>query len=248
MSDAATLAQATNQFLDAGVMNVAACSWFFICWVGYTLYADTLRRSSRSLMTVMHDYRCLWMERMLDRDMRMVDMNIMAMQTRSVTLFASTSIFILAGLMAMLGALDTVREVVEGIPFADKAGQGMAEAKLLVLVMVFIYAFFKFAWSLRQFNFASVLIGAAPLHDRIEALERDSIVARSARMNTNAVSGFNSGVRAYYFGLAALSWFVHPWAFMAASTWVVLVLYRREFHSFTLRTLTSEDGDPAQSP
>ena len=150
--------------------------------------------------------------------------------------------------LAMLGALDTVREVVEGIPFADKAGQGMAEAKLLVLVMVFIYAFFKFAWSLRQFNFASVLIGAAPLHDRIEALERDSIVARSARMNTNAVSGFNSGVRAYYFGLAALSWFVHPWAFMAASTWVVLVLYRREFHSFTLRTLTSEGGDPAQSP
>ena len=196
MNDATTAALTVDQLFDGAVMDVAACSWFLLCWVGYTLYADILRRSSRSLMTVMHDYRHQWMERMLERDMRMLDTNILAMQTRSVTLFASTSIFILAGLMAMLGALDTVREVVEGIPFAAKAGRGMAEAKLLVLVIVFIYAFFKFAWSLRQFNFASVLIGAAPLPENVGTVKDNPMAARAARMNTNAVSGFNSGVRA----------------------------------------------------
>ena len=33
--------------------------------------------------------------------------------------------------------------------------------------------------------------------------------------------------------MAALCWFVHPALFVAATAWVVLVLYRREFRSRT---------------
>ncbi len=45
-------------------------------------------------------------------------------------------------------------------------------------------------------------------------------------------------MRAYYFALAELSWFFHPWAFVVATAWVVLVLYRREFHSKALEILS----------
>jgi len=34
-----------------------------------------------------------------------------------------------------------------------------------------------------------------------------------------------------------LSWFFHPWAFVASTVWVILVLYRREFHSKALAIL-----------
>jgi uncharacterized membrane protein len=44
-------------------------------------------------------------------------------------------------------------------------------------------------------------------------------------------------LRAYYFSLAALSWFVSPWLFMAATTVVVAVLYTREYGSHVLKTL-----------
>ena len=47
-------------------------------------------------------------------------------------------------------------------------------------------------------------------------------------------------MRAYYFALAEFSWFswfFHPWAFIVATAWVVLVLYRREFHSKALEIL-----------
>ena len=44
-------------------------------------------------------------------------------------------------------------------------------------------------------------------------------------------------LRAYYFGLAALAWFVHPYCFMAATAWVVLVTYRREYRSHALKIL-----------
>ena len=33
---------------------------------------------------------------------------------------------------------------------------------MILLAVIFIFAYFKFTWSLRQFNFVSILIGAAP--------------------------------------------------------------------------------------
>jgi uncharacterized membrane protein len=62
-------------------------------------------------------------------------------------------------------------------------------------------------------------------------------VARAARISDIATRHFNSGIRAYYFALAALGWFVHPWLLIAASVFVLLVLWRREFHSATLAAL-----------
>jgi uncharacterized membrane protein len=44
-------------------------------------------------------------------------------------------------------------------------------------------------------------------------------------------------MRAYYFGLAGLAWFVHPLLFVCASLWVVLVAWRREFRSTSLKIL-----------
>jgi uncharacterized membrane protein len=44
-------------------------------------------------------------------------------------------------------------------------------------------------------------------------------------------------LRAYYFALAALGWFVHPLVFIAAILWIVLVLLRRQFLSHTLRSI-----------
>ena len=55
----------------------------------------------------------------------------------------------------------------------------------------------------------------------------------SARVNSLAGDEFNRGIRAYYFGLAAVFWFVQPWAFAAVTTLIVLVLYRRDFMSKT---------------
>jgi len=41
--------------------------------------------------------------------------------------------------------------------------------------------------------------------------------------------------------MATLAWFIHPLAFLLASTGVVLILYQREFHSNTLKVLDGID-------
>ena len=37
-----------------------------------------------------------------------------------------------------------------------------------------------------------------------------------------------------YVGIAAMSWFVHPWLMIVSTIWSVRVLYAREFRSRTL--------------
>jgi uncharacterized membrane protein len=182
-------------------------------------------------------HRLAWMERMVERENRIVDTTLVGTMSGSVSFFAQTSIFILGGLIAMLGAQDRVREVIAEVPFASATSSALWEVKIALLIVIFVFAFFKFTWSLRQFNYLVVLIGAAPLNTRIGAREAAPVARRAAKMSDLAVNHFNVGIRAYYFGLAALAWFVNPWLLMAASAWTVLVLWRREFRSHTLAAL-----------
>jgi len=81
-----------------------------------------------------------------------------------------------------------------------------------------------------------VLIGAAPGPntdpDRLE-----EYVVRSAKLAGAASNTFNYGLRAYYFGLAALTWFLNSWAFIFVTGLVIAILYHREFHSEALRVM-----------
>ena len=65
----------------------------------------------------------------------------------------------------------------------------------------------------------------------------DAHALRFGTVNTLAGDEFNRGIRAYYFGFAALGWFVHPALFAALTTLILLILWRRDFRSRTLRAL-----------
>ncbi len=226
----------------ATAADVFAFFWLFASWMGYNMWTDRRAKSSQSVVGLMHRFRLRWMERMMERDNRMPDINIIRAHLRSDALFASTSILIMAGVVAVLGALDPARELLSELSFVVSASRAMWEVKLLLLLMIFIYAFFKFAWSMRQFNFSAVLVGAAPLKENVTDSDRAEYPKMTAMVITRAVNNFTRGLRAYYFGLAALGWFIHPWMFMAATVWVIGVLYRREFRSITHRTLKREMG------
>ncbi len=222
--------------------------FFIVCWAGYTFFADRggheFDREKGNLISVMHGYRRKWMRRLMERENRMMDVTIFGNHMRSVALFASTTIFIMGGLVAILGSVDKARAIAAEFPLiAEQASASLWELKILLLLIVFSYAFFKFAWGLRQFNYALSLIGAAPMPGESCAEDRDALAERMALVSSLAAQSFNRGIRAYYFGLAALTWVLNPVLFAVASLWVVLVLYRREFHSHTLKALG--EGDDA---
>lgn len=220
---------------NTSLLDLLAPGWFLLCWLGYTYYADG-ERARGNLRRVMHTYRVVWAQQMLERDNRMVDTQIIANLMRSASFFASTAMFIIAGLIAVLGAREQAMTVLAELPFAVESSRALWDAKVLLLILLFVYAFFKFTWAFRQYNYCLVLVGCAPAPDRLTEAS-GGIAERLARIATSTGRHFNRGIRAYYFGLAALSWFIQPLLFMLLTVWVVLVLYRREFHSRLLRML-----------
>lgn len=223
--------------IDLPISDLLSLVWFVIVWVGYTVYADRHARRTQSLRAVMHAYREQWMREMLLRDNRVVDVNILRNLLQGVAFFASATLLVLAGLLTILGSTDRAIAIVRALPYAATTTLLQWELKLIVMCIIFVYAFFKFTWALRQFNYCSTLIGAAPKGPD------DTFARRAAEMATHASKDFNQGLRAYYFSLAALGWFVSPWLFMAATTGVVVVLYLREYRSSALNVLSAAERD-----
>ena len=56
-------------------------------------------------------------------------------------------------------------------------------------------------------------------------------------MIDQASRSYNNGLRAYYFSMAVLSWFISPWLFFVATALVTAVLYQREFLSKSLQAM-----------
>lgn len=76
--------------------------------------------------------------------------------------FASTTIFILGGLVVLLGTTQRVTKLVAQLPFSTPFSVWLWEIKVLLLIYVFVYAFFKFSWSAWLYNEFSIIVGAAP--------------------------------------------------------------------------------------
>ena len=222
-------------------LDITALVVFMVCWSGYPLLASWRALHHPSRHSTMDRYRRDLMLRMIERDNRMVDVNIMRNLTRSSQFFASTTMLVLGALIALLGYVQQAMDVVSGLPFTVKASQRLLEIKMLLLVLIFVYAFFKFSWAIRQLGFCSTLIGAAPKMPRENPEQYAAEVNRIAAITSYAGTNFNNGLRGYYFALAAMTWFLHPYLMLIATAWVVFVLQHREFASQTLRALTGSD-------
>ncbi|WP_027852358.1 DUF599 domain-containing protein [Marinobacterium litorale] len=220
-------------------LNLAALIWFIICFRGYMFYSERKSHTVSCLSSIMHLYRYEWMRRLLARDVRIADTAAIANLERTVAFFASTTILVLAGLMTLLNYTEQAITLVKNLPLVHPSSPMEWELKLLILLTLFVYAFFKFTWSLRQYGFVSVMIGASPEPgDHLDEKHLNAHADRMARMSSMAANNFNVGLRTYYFSLAVLSWLINPWIFMALSAGVVYVLYQREFTSPTLKILT----------
>lgn len=223
-------------------IDVIGLGFFFACWFGYTRYADGQYGKRLNLIRIMDDMRARWMSRVLQRENRISDATLLGNIMRTISFFASTTILILLGIFTILGAAgDKPQAVVSALPFTFGNTPIMWEIKLSLLMLIFIYAFFKLTWSLRQYNYACIIVGAAPPATESNMEKHAEFATRAGKLVSNAGRHFNMGLRAYYFGMAAVSWFINGIVFIAVTTLVIYVVHRREFRSHTVNNLIAID-------
>ncbi len=218
-----------------------ALALFFAAWVGYATWASRRALVRPSVLALTNRERMRWMLQASHRDNRVLDGVVVQNLSTSPSFFASTTILIIGGLLAVLSRTEQASELVREIPFAARTSLIVFDLKVVLLTGVFVYAFFRFTWSLRQYTFGALLVAAAPDFKAWKSeAHRSGFARRAGRVMGLAAETFNDGLRAYYMAFAATAWFFSPWAFMAGTATVVFILYRREFHSDVLAVLAEE--------
>ena len=218
-----------------------AVALFFAAWAGYAHFAKLRSHTRPSILASTNRIRRLWMLQSTYREVRVFDGVVIQALSTSPSFFASTTILIIGGLLAVLGTSDRASELVRDIPFAARTTTLVFDLKLLLMLAVFVYAFFRFTWSMRQYTFGALLIAAAPENAQFDArgLSREAFADKAGRVVGLAAETFNDGLRAYYMAFAAIGWFLSPLVFMPVTLGVIYVLYQREFRSDVLEALAS---------
>jgi len=218
-------------------VDILALGWFSLVWSGYTLYAKRKAKVVSCLSFEMRRKRNHWMQQMLRRDNKMADVGLISTLERNVSFFASSCLLILAGLLTVLTSSERLSHVLSGLIPWSVQSETQIQVKILLLAFIYVFGFFQFTWSLRQYGFGGVLIGAAPDGKALTDEEQLLYANRTAKVIDQAGHSFNYGLRAIYFSLAALTWFIDAWIFMVVTVLVVLILKQREFHSKILKAL-----------
>src|ERR1700723_2989170 len=170
--------------MRAYLVDILAVGFFVLEW---TVYALTLEHSAYgrdSLSARMHVYREVWIRRMLDREARMVDMQIMGSLQNGTAFFASSSLIAVGGALALLRSTNDALAVLKTLPIDMSPSPALWEIKCAGLILIFIYTFFKFAWAYRLFNYVAILLGSMP-----PASQRDTPQCRDHVVRTTALFG-----------------------------------------------------------
>lgn len=217
--------------VDLTMLDLLAVIWLLAVLLGISWYVDNSPDSNPSASRIMQERRYVWMHQMARREVRILDGALLSGLQQSSSFFASTALVSLGGLLAVMGQAERLSEVADVLPFSHPEGPDAFRIRLFAPVIMIAYAFLKFAWAQRLFGYCAVLIGSTPEWDPARETEIDEAARTAARVNGLAARSFARGLRGLYFTLGSLAFLIGPLALIAASTAVVLMIYRREFRS-----------------
>ncbi|MAW88605.1 MAG: hypothetical protein CMJ42_18960 [Phyllobacteriaceae bacterium] len=222
------------------VADLAALSAFVAAWLAFELAVDHTPLRHRSLSGLMAHGRREWMLVMAERDMRMVDTAVLGGLQQGAAYFGTVAMLAIGGCFAAMGATEQALRLFEDLPLVGAISRSLFELKLVGLTLIYVYAFFKFGWSYRLFNYCSILVGGVQQPDQADSATRRRQALRAGEMNVLASRHFTAGQRALFMALAYLGWFAGPLALLASTVFVIAVLVRRQFFSNARRVLLDE--------
>jgi uncharacterized membrane protein len=210
-------------WLDGGALAFFLAAWWLLGWL-----IDLSPWHKHTLSAAMKAQRREWMHQMASRQVRLVDANIITGLQQATSFFASTALLAVGAGFGLLTAADTIIDAFEQSVVHVEVDRAAFYMKTAGLMALYAYAFFKFGWAYRLFNYSAVMLAATPEADQPGAEEAAGGVAD---MNIAAAAQFTHGLRAFFLAIAVLAWFISAWAFAAATIVIAAALANRQFNS-----------------
>jgi uncharacterized membrane protein len=193
------------------------------------------------------------MTTMTGRETRLMDGQLLGHALNSASFFASSNLLLIAAAAGALFGGDSTFRSVSALEVVKTSSRLLFEVQLALVLVTLARGLLDFIWAIRQLNYCLAAMGATP--EPLAEPERRAFGGLLARLLNPALSSFNSGVRGYYFALAAAAWLFGPWAFMTATLGAVALLFWRQrsspaaqaIHEFR-RMLEARDPAPPAPP
>jgi len=196
-----------------------------IFWTFYGLLSQAIGTQRPSMSSLMARQRQRWVQNAVRRDTPIDGIltgNIMS----AVSFFASTSVLLILAMFAVIGQLNDLLPTIRSLGWGSVYTDFDYQAHFVVMLVMTVMAFLSFTLSLRHFNHFCILLGAAD-----HATDADPAEVRAmSDLNAQGARHFNSGIRAYYFSLANVGWFISSTVgiIMAVGT-IGFIIYREYF-------------------
>ena len=216
--------------LDLSPLNVFAVSLFGVCWIFYQPVLTLLaRRGGSAINTDLMVVRGAWMHNMARRENRFMDGQLLAQTLSSSSFFASSNLILIAATAGVLfGGQSSFRNV-SSLVVIKTSSRLLFEAQLGLVVLTLARGLLDFIWGIRQLNYVLAAIGATP--ERADDATHHAFGDVAGRLLNPALHSVNSGVRGYYFALAAAAWLFGPITFIVATVGAVSLLVWRQRRS-----------------
>lgn len=208
-------------------LDMTALGVFLVAWLFYEpLLTAFGKRRGGVLNTDMTVIRTAWMVQMTRREVRLMDGNLLGHALNSASFFASSNLLLIAAAAGALFGGDSTFRSVSALEVVKTSSRFLFEVQLALVLVALARGLLDFIWSIRQLNYCLAAMGATP--EPLAADEQGTFGAVLARLLNPALGAFNSGVRGYYFALAAAAWLFGAWALIGATVGAVALLFWRQ--------------------
>ena len=215
--------------IDLDPRDIAALSVFAVCWLFYQpLLSFFSRRGGPAINTDLNVVRAAWMRNMARRESHFLDGQLLGHALNSASFFASSNLILIAAAAGVLfGGQATFRNV-SSLVVVKTTSRMLFDMQVGLILVTLARGLLDFIWGIRQLNYVLAALGATPEDTKGNDPAFGEI---AGRLLNPALHSVNSGVRGYYFALAAAAWLFGPWTFIAATLGAVSLLMWRQRRS-----------------
>jgi uncharacterized membrane protein len=223
--------------VDFDLPEIFAVALIFGMWGLYTPILKILGKGS--LNSQLHAVRLRWlqMHQGVEREHRVFDAILMGHISNSISYFGSATLLVLAGLVGTLVNVKTVYHVTRELHFLDTAMSAeLFTMCFALLTLILAMCFFAFTYALRKMAYTLAMLGGLQA-TKADTPESRVLGEQAAIVLTEAVRSINTGIRGFYYAVAALFLFAGPYVCIGATVIITAVLFYRQLFSPTARAI-----------
>jgi uncharacterized membrane protein len=207
---------------QSGVLELFIAAVTFVLLIAYhwLLIRRVHRHPMRTAVGITNYVRVQWVRSMMDSKCELLAVQTLRNGLMAANFLASTAILVSLGLLSVAFKPGLFQEISHALNLAGVRSEILWMFKLMLLVMLFFYAFFNFTLTIRYYNHAGFMINILEAHDPTVTPEVVADVLNHGALH------YTLGMRGFYLAVPVGLWLFGPVWMLAGAIVLVWALNR----------------------